>query len=764
GMAVVMLIAFWMYDELSYNKSLGNYDRTVQLLHNWDDKVNNEVITEKVMPVPLAQELRTKYPEQFAQVALVKNTGSHVFAFAEKKISYPGLFFEKEMADILALPMISGSAAGLNSPDQVLLSESSARGLFGSTDVIGKTIRIDNKTTLSVGGVYRDFQRNTKFYNTGFILGWPYLEAAQPWVKNSRDQWNNNSFQLYARLNPGIDMDRAGKQVWNALQNKPGRDDNPHVLLHPMAKWHLYDEFKNGVNTGGTIRFVWMFGIIGGFVLLLACINFMNLSTARSQKRAREVGIRKSVGSMRKQLIFQFMSESVMIAGIALVISLVFVTLALPWFNHLSDKDLHIPFSNPVFWVTLIAFTLITGLVAGSYPALYLSSFNPVTVLKGTFRVGKLATLPRKVLVVIQFTVSVSLIIGTIVIFQQIEHARNRPIGFDRNGLLTVFMTTPDLFGKYDVLRRDLINSGAAVNMAEASNPSTDVSMHLIGFEWPGKNQAGEIDFGVSFVTYDFGKTVGWNFLKGRDFSREFKTDSSGMILNEAAARFMGLKKGVGETVKFDDKPYRVIGIIQNPVMESPYAKPVPTVFMMNYENVYVITVKVNPAMSMSSALPKIEAIFRKYNPSAPFEYHFAEDDFMAKFAAEQRIGSLATFFAVFAIIISCLGIFGLASFMAEQRIKEIGVRKVLGASVFNLWRLLSMDFVALVGVSFLLAFPLSWYFMENWLQSYAYRTSVSPWIFLVAMAGTLLITVATVSFQAVRAALMNPVKSLRSE
>ena len=762
GMAVAMLIGFWIYDELSFNKSFKNYSTIVQFIQNSTN--GKDVSTYPTIPIPLALELRNKYGTDFKNLALYRGSETHILAFANKKISKNGTYAEADLVKILSLKTVSGDLNGLQDPSSILISQSLAKIIFGNVDPSNKVVKLDNKTTFKISGVYQDFAQNTDFKDIDFLLPWAALVAEKAWVKTAYHEWNNNSFLLYAQLNNHASLDNVSSKVKNILFGKPDRDDKPEVILQPMSKWHLYNEFKNGKNTGGAIQFVWMFGIIGLFVLLLACINFMNLSTARSQLRAKEVGVRKAIGSGRKQLVLQFLSESVLIAFIALVFALLLVQLALPWFNQIADKNLQLPWSNLFFWLLVFSFTILTGLVSGSYPAFYLSSFNTIKVLKGTFKAGRFAAVPRKVLVVLQFTVSVSLIIGTVVIFQQIQYAKNRPLGYAKNGLITVKMSTPDLYGKYSLIRSDLINSGAAINMAEASNPATSINAHLIGFDWAGKDPNLNTDFSVSWITHDFGKTVGWEFAAGRDFSRQFGTDTTGMLLNEAAIKHMGLKNPVGQTVKFDDKSFQVIGVVKNVVMESPFAQPVPTVFMLDYNNVAFITIKLNPKMGMAESLAKVKAVFERYNSAAPFDFTFVDEEFAKKFAAEQRIGSLATFFAIFAVLISCLGIFGLASFLAEQRTKEIGIRKVLGATVANLWGLLSKDFLILVSASFFIAIPASYYFMNNWLQHYEYRTGISVWVFLITGVGAIVITLLTVSFQAVKAALANPVKSLRSE
>lgn len=764
GMAVVILIGLWITDEISYNKHFRNYDRIAQVMHNWDNVAYHKISTERVMPIPAALELRSRYASYFKHIVLNKPANSRILAYGDKKVNWNGLFAEPGITDMLSLQMVYGTRNGLNDPSSIMISRLLAKALFGDTDPLNKLIRIDNKNTLKVTGVFEDFPGNTSFYGTNFIAPWSYYVSDQGWIRNAYDQWNNNSFFIYVQVADGAGITDVSAHIRNLLKGKPDRNDKPEVFLQPMRKWHLYSEFTNGKNTGGSIRYVWIFGTIGLFVLILACINFMNLNTARSQKRAREVGVRKVVGSLKNQLIVQFLGEALIISGIALLLALTLAQLALPGFNSLADKNIRFPWGAPLLWISVIGLILLTGLLAGSYPAFYLSSLNTLKVLKGTFKTGRLESLPRKALVVLQFTVSVALIIGTIVIFKQIEHARNRPLGYDRNGLISISMNTPDLHGKYDLLRNDLIGSGTVVNMAEASNPAKDVYAHLIGFDWPGKPPGLSPTFAVSWITHDFGKTVGWKFTSGRDFSRSFSTDTMGMVLNESAVAFMGLKNPVGQTIKFDNTDFHVIGVIRNVIMESPFALPAPTIFMMDYGNVSNVTVRINPAMSMPAALAKVEAIFRKYDPAAPFDFSFADEDYAGKFAAEDRISKLSAFFTLFAIFISCLGIFGLASFTAEQRTKEIGLRKVLGASVLNLWGLLSREFLLLTLVSFGVAMPVAGSFMHYWLQNYDYRIDVSVWIFVATALITLVITLATVSFQTIKAALANPVKSLRTE
>jgi putative ABC transport system permease protein len=763
GMAVAMLIGLWVYDELAFDKYHQNYDRIAKVVQS--ATVNGEFGVGESMPIPLGDELRTAYADDFKYVVMSSKIREHILAYGDRKFIKTGVYLSPQAPDLFTLKMLRGTRAGLKEPASILVAESVAQALFGSTDPLGKLIKIDNQLNVKITGVYEDLPYNTEFREMTFMAPWELYVSSEPWIKANAG-WDNNSFQILAQLTPNADFETVSAKI-KVLRLKHVPETafaKPEVFLHPMSRWHLYTGWDKSGNVEGRIQYVWLFGIIGAFVLVLACINFMNLSTARSQKRAKEVGIRKALGSVRSQLISQFFSESLLVVAFAFVLSLLLVLMMLSLFNEVADKRLSILWNEPLFWLFSLGFSLLTGLIAGSYPALYLSAFRPVNVLKGTFRIGRFASMPRKVLIIVQFTVSVTLIIGTIIVFRQIQHAKNRPIGYERNGLITVAMNTPELYGRYNALRRELLGTGAVMEMATSSTPPTKLSSQNIGFDWAGKDPNFKEQFGTVAVSHDFGKTVGWQFVAGRDFSRSFSTDSSGMILNETAATYMGLKDPVGKIVKWNGTPFRVVGVIKDMVMGSPFEPVYQTVFMVNYNWAGVITIKLNPQRSTSESLAKIERVFTKFNPGGPFDYKFSDQQYALKFATEERIGKLASVFAILAIFISCLGLFGLASFMAEQRTKEIGVRKVLGASVFNLWRLLSSDFVLLVIIALAIATPTAWYLLNGWLEKYTYRTEMSWWTFALAGLGALLITLLTVSYQAIKAALINPVKSLRSE
>ena len=774
GMAVALLIGLWIWDELSYDHYHTRHDRIVEIMTT--QTFNGNTGTGDATSMPISPYLRSHYAGDFQEVARTSWNGTHVLAVGDKKLSKDGVYAEPSFTKIITLKMLAGKQDALNDLSSILISESTAKALFGDENPMNKTVKVDNKAVLKVGGVFADPPRNTSFYDTKIIMAWAKSEELEDWLKKNADNWGNHSWPTYGLLAPNVKAAVVTAKIKDIPKSHNSNGDEA-LFVQPMDNWHLYSDFKDGHPNGGRIRFVWLFGIIGVFVLLLACINFMNLSTARSEKRAREVGIRKTLGSLRGQIIGQFLCESVLVALLAFVLAIGWVALSLRFFNELSDKDMHLPWAVPLFWVLGLSFTVFTGLLAGSYPAFYLSGFEPIAVLKGTFKVGKLASLPRKILVVVQFTVSIALIIGTILVFRQISYAKSRPVGYDRSGLITINMTTPEIYGHYDVMRSDLLKSGGAIEMTESSSPATDIWSSQIGFDWPGKDPKSVPLFDVTACTHDFGKTIVWSIKEGRDFDRKFITDSGGavagvdsvkygggLILNEEAVKLIGIAHPVGMNIRWNDKEHKVIGVVNDMVASSPYQPIRPGIYFLDYGWLNIITVRLNPTMTTQQALNAIEPVFKRYNPGAAFEYSFVDEDYAKKFSDEKRIGSLASVFAVLAIFISCLGLFGLASFVAEQRTREIGVRKVLGASLFHLWQMLSIDFVILVVISCLIAIPVSWYFLHQWLQQYEYRTPMSWWAFAAACGGALVITLLTVSYQAVRAALANPVKSLRTE
>lgn len=763
GMAVAMVIGLWVWDELTFDKYHKNYDRIGQV---WQFvSFTEEKASYNSVPIPVADELRKKYPGVEASCVTTYNRDVILSAAADNKIVKRGMYVQPDFPQMMTVKMLNGSVGSLQDMHSILLSESLARILFNSGSAINKVIRLDNSTDVKVSGVYEDFPGNSSFKDVFFLAPWELFTSMNDYASYASDKWDENSFQVFVQLKEDVDITKlssAIKDLRMIRENPPKY--KPEFFIHPMNKWHLHGNFVNGANTEGLFRYVRLFGIAGLFVLLLACINFMNLSTARSEKRAKEVGIRKTIGSARKQLLSQFLSESMLIAFIAFLLCVLIAQLALPFFNQLADKNMTIPWGNIYFWLSAISFCLFTGLIAGSYPAFYLSSFKPVQVLKGTMKAGRLASLPRKALVVFQFTVSVTLILGTLIVYRQVQYAKDRPVGYNSDGLIEVNMRTPEIRKNYDALSTELLSSGYVKSICRSMGSLTEDYGGTTAVGWKGKAQGTQPLLISNKVTQDYGKTVEWNLVSGRDFSKDFSTDTASVILNKSAISLMGFKDPLNEFVAINGKQYKVIGVVGDMIKFSPFNKVNPSLFTINTGATNIINMRIAPQVSVSKALAGIEAVLKKHNPSAPFEYRFVDEEYAAKFSNEVRIGKLAWFFAALAIFVSCLGLFGLASFVAAQRTKEIGVRKVLGASVFNVWNLLSKNFIILVAISFLIAFPLAYYFMRSWLQNYEYRTGLSWWIFVAAGIGAILITLITVSFQAIKAAIANPVKSLRTE
>ncbi|MFI5154365.1 MAG: ABC transporter permease [Chitinophagales bacterium] len=757
GMAVTILIGLWIWDEISFNHYHRNHERIASVMIQ--QTMKGETYTGETVAIPPADGL-SKYADAFKYVSLVAWNGEPLFNLGEKKISAAAIWVQPDFPKMFSLHMIDGNIEGLKDPSSLFVSQSFAKALFDQADPINKVVKIENRTEMKIAGVYEDLPHNTSYYGTQVLMAWDNKDN----FRRTQTDWENHCAQLFVQLNDHIDADKTTERI-RSLPTPHIKDYKEELILHPMDKMYLYNEFslKDGKVSGGRIEFVRLFGMIAVFVLLLACINFMNLSTARSERRAKEVGIRKTVGSMRRQLIGQFLCESILVAFLAFILSIFLTAFSIRFFNSLADKQVSIPVNYPLFWLMGLGFTLITGIVAGSYPAFYLSAFEPIKVLKGTFRSARLAGLPRKILVVTQFSISIILIIGTLIVYSQIQFAKDRPMGYSRQGLITIPINTGDVARNFEAIRNELLLSRTVENLAQSSYSASNFGQNN-SVDWDGKDPGLVIFFRDVNVSPDFGKTIGWKILEGRDFSRDFPGDSgTTTILNEAAAKIVGYKDPVGKKVRWQGKDHTIIGIVKDMVTQSPYDPIEPAIFF-NEGWKSVITVRIKPTVPMSVALAKIGLVFKKYNPNSPFIYRFVDDEYSQKFSAEQRIGNLATFFAVLAIFISCLGLFGLAAFVAERRTKEIGVRKVLGAGVINLWALLSKEFVALVSLSCLIAIPIAWHYLDKWLNNYSYRITISWWVFAWAALGALGITIITVSYQTIRAALMNPTKSLRSE
>ena len=763
-MAIALIIGIWAFDELSIDQHIPAGDRVVEIMQNqWPKGQSSEKTPPQYVGTTVSSALnawlkKDEYRSVFAQTAMIQWAGQHLLVNGDKSIVQMGTSAEYSFPAIFGYKFLSGAAESMKDPNTALLSRSTAVALYGTENAVGKTFKYENRRPFTVGGVYEDQPINSSLHEFEFFIsmaneGTSYLKTI--------DNFENHNCRIYALLAPGVSAAEATTRIKNICSPFVKFAYENYGLI-PFQRLYLYrDESNSGGE--GRIVYVTMLSIIGIFILLLACINFMNLSTARSEKRAKEVGIRKTIGSQRSHLIFQFLAESVLLALISFIVAVVLAAVTLPWFNDLSGKIMTFPWANPIFWSVAILCTLVTGLLAGSYPAFHLSGFQPVKVLKGAFKAGKAATNPRKILVVTQFSISLALMIGTIVVFKQIQFAKNQPLGYDQVGLVSVPINTEELDAQYEPLRQALLETGVVANVATTSTPLTSFSMNNM-LEWAGMSEeAKSISFRDLFVSADFGATIGWRMLQGRDFSRSRLTDTTAAIVNEEGARVLGLKDAVGKTIKHWGKTYTIIGVANNIISNSPYYPVQPAIFLGDGGH-SEFAIRIKPGTPVRTALAAMEPVFKRFNPSSPFIYSFIDDEYQKKFNTESRIGNLSTVFALMALLISCLGLFGLASFVAAQRTKEIGVRKVLGARVAGLWALLSADFVKLVIISMLISMPVSYYFMSKWLENYALQTPMSPWIFIGAGAALLFVTLATVSYQALRAALMNPTKTLRKE
>ncbi|MFL0353095.1 ABC transporter permease [Xanthomarina sp. GH4-25] len=770
GMAVTIMIGLWITDELSFDNYFENKTQIAQVYQS--QEFNGKKGTGPAIPRPLEFVLRENHSDNFKHIVMSSWTFSRYLRFGETNINRNGNFMQEGGPDLLSLKILKGEKNGLKEKKSIMISESTANALFDLEDPIGKIIKVNNEDDLMVTAVYEDLPENNSFSNTHYIIPWKHYITTQDWLSGSEDQWGNNSFQMFVQINDNTTMDAVTSKIKDVKKNTAIEEAqyNPQLFLLPMKDWYLRSNFENGVQTGGRIENVWLFGIIGLFVLLLACINFINLSTARSEKRATEVGIRKSIGSKRGQLIFQFLSESFLVVILSFVLAVAIVLLFLNGFNNLASKSIIFPWLDIQFWGVSILFILITAFLAGSYPALYLSSFNPVAVLKGTFKAGRFAAVPRKILVVTQFTVSIALIIGTLVVMNQIQFSKDRPVGYNKEGLIQIPAMSTEFIGKADVMRDQFIASGAAIEMSTSSSPTTAVWSNRAGYTWDGKPEGFQEDLAYTAVSYEFIETLGIKLVAGRGFSREFATDSSAVILNSTAVKYMGLIDPIGKFIRDADTedpspPLKIVGVVEDMIVQSPYSpvKQAMYVFDTN-DNAAYYNLRLNPNKSVSQNLEIIESTFKNNFPNLPFDYQFVDQEYAQKFRSEERVASLAKVFTGLAIFISCLGLFGLAAFVAEQRTKEIGVRKILGASVSQLWVILSKDFITLVVISLVIASPIAYYIMSHWLQKFSYRTTISWDIFALACSGALIITLITVSFQSIKAATSNPVDSLRTE
>jgi predicted permease len=765
GITCAALIFLWVEDELSFDQFNKKKDRLFFVREN--QQFDTYTATFWSTPGLMGPAMQAEIPGIANTCRSSEGSMQYLFSIGDKSVYSNGQFAEPSLFTMFTLPFVEGNAAtAFKQLYSVVITEKAAKKFFGDdTNVVGRTVRLNNQQDYIVSGVLKDLPENSTL-QFEWVAPFEILFKQRPWLEN----WGNNSLSTYVELKPGVSAASVNKILYNFIQKRdPQSIARP--FLFPMNDWRLRDKFDNGVQTGGRIEYVRLFSIIAGIILLIACINFMNLSTARSEKRAKEVGIRKVLGSRNKELIFQFLGEALVMALLAGIIAILLITLTLPAFNFLVQKNLHLGIGRLTHTLMLLAIILVCGLIAGSYPAFYLSFFNPVFVLKGIKQNTGSAEFIRKGLVVLQFSTSIILIISTIIIFQQIQHVKNRNLGFDKNNLLQTEVVG-NVAKNFTAIKQDLLNTGLVENAALTDHVTLYGGNNSNGLTWEGKPASAQILISQRFVSPEFFQTTGINLLAGRDIA---ETDSTvvnktiSVVITQSLEKLMGKGSALGKRIWYQDdtsgENAQVVGVVNDYVYSDMYGKSDPVMFFYAYpKNTTQMYVRFKPQADLEKALAKVETILKQYNPGYPFSYQFVDDQFNKMFMSEELISKLSRTFAILTIFISCLGLFALASYATERRRKEIGVRKVLGASISNITTLLSKDFLKLVVVSCLVAFPLAWWVMHNWLQDYQYRITISWWIFPIAGIVAVLIAVLTISFQSIKAAVANPVKSLRTE
>lgn len=759
GMACAILILLWVNDEVQYNAFQKNYKDLYQVIEN--QTYEGKTYTFSALPGPFAPAVKNELPE--VKYATRTDWGTKLlFSLGDKNIYEQGYYADPDFVKMFSFELIRGDTSKiLKDPTSIAITDKMAEKFFGKDDPIGKTLKVNNDKEYKIVGLIKEPPLNSTL-KFSWLAAFKIYEDKNQWLQ----QWGNNGIQSFVQLKHGADVKQVDKKLHDFIAKKDTQAIAKPFLL-AMKDWRLRSHFEDGKYAGGRIEYVRMFSIIGLLIIIIACINFMNLATARSEQRAREVGVRKVLGAGRSTLVKQFFGESIMMSFAAMIIAALIVFLVLPSFNTLVEKKLAFDVTNPVIWAGLPLLALVCGAIAGSYPSLYLSSFNPATVLKG-LRIGKnSATIyVRKGLVITQFVISIVLIISTIIIYSQIEHVKDRQLGYDKENI--IYMTVKGKMNEhFPAILQDLLLTGAVENAALSNSRIINVGSSSGDFAWAGKTPDSKLLVSMDWVSPQFISTAGMKLALGRDFYPDITSDSSSIIINETFAKIIGKENPVGNIIRRDNgkgKELKIVGVVKDFVFNDMYKKPDPLILFCDTSNVSNLLVRLKSKQNLQQQLAKVESVIKANNPGYPFESRFLDEDFNGQFKSEMLVGKLSRVFALLTILISCLGLLGLAAYTAERRTKEIGIRKVLGATVANVITLLSKDFLRLVGISALIAFPLAWWFMNKWLQDFAYRINISWWVFVFAGVLASIIALLTVSFQAIKAAIANPVKSLRTE
>jgi putative ABC transport system permease protein len=758
GMACALLILLWVYDELSYDKFHKNYPQLYQVYEN--QTYDGKTFTFSAMPGPFAEHAKNDFPE-IKHITRMDWGSHHLVSLGDKHVYEPGYFVDPDFLKMFSFELLQGdSAALLTDPTSLVITDEMARKFFGTENALGKTLKVDNDRLMTVKGIVRKPPENSSI-KFSWLASYKIYEQRNEWLAF----WGNNGIRTYLQLHEQADPALVNKKLYNYIYEKDS-STLAKPFLFSISDWRLRREFEEGKQTGGgRIEYVRLFSTIALLIVIIACINFMNLATARSEQRAREVGVRKVMGAGRGMLIRQFFGESIVMSFAAVLLAALIVYLVLPAFNTLVEKELTFDCTNPVIWAGLPGMALLCGILAGSYPSLYLSSFNPVTVFRG-LRIGKnsIIVYVRKGLVVTQFVISIGFIICTIIIYGQIQHVKQRNLGYSKDNVLQAPLRGL-MNERFSVIRQDLLATGVVENAAVSNGNAMTTNSSSGDFRWAGKDPTRQVLISMEWVSPEFLSTMKMELAHGRDFYPDAQRDSNRVLINEAFAKLIGRENPVGEILYRDNnEQFEIIGVVKDFIYNDMYKKPDPCVIFCEPRGVNNLMIRLKDNQDISKATAAIEAVLKKHNPGYPFEFEFLDEEFNQHFKTEMLIGKLSRLFALLTIIISCLGLFGLAAYTAERRTREIGIRKVLGATLSNTVLLLSKDFLLLVALASVIAFPITWWVMHRWLEKYAYRIDIEWWVFVVAGLLAVVIALVTVSFQALKAALMNPVKSLRVE
>ncbi len=757
GITCASLIFLWVEDELNYDKSFPNRDTVYKVLTNQD--YNGDIYTFDATPGQLAPTLKSDIPG--IAYATHFNGENHLFAINDKVLYKYGAYVDDDFYTMFSLQFVEGNLKNVASDiNGIVITQKTAQQFFNTDkNVVGKTVKIDNDKYYKITGVITDLPENVS-------LKYSWLASFKAYQKDKEylKFWSNNSTSTIVQLDKNANFDLVSKEVKKMIPAHTDNNGRTYGILHAMKNWRLRDHFEDGVQIGGRIDNVRLFFIIACIILIIACINFMNLSTARSSQRANEIGVRKVLGSKRSHLIVQFFLEAFTITILATVISMLLLMLLLPQFNQLVNKQLSLGLTQPTHLMSLFSIILFCSLLAGFYPALYLSSFQPVKIFKGLKHKKGGANFIRNGLVVSQFAVSISLIIATIIIYSQINYVKNRDVGYNKSNLIAINVRG-DILKNYDAVKQEMLNTGLIENIGLNSYNVMHGGYNGSGFGWEGKPEKFDPLISFRFIDSGFIPTAEMTIIDGHNFYGKPNKEKTEVIITSSLANMMGSGSAVGKLIRRGDEAYEVIGVVNDFLFGSMYSqKKEPVIFFNNADNAEYIYARIKENTPLDKAVASLSTIMKKNNPAFPVQYSFVEDTFNAKFRNEKLVEKLSQWFAVLTVIISCLGLFGLAAYMTEQRTKEIGVRKVLGASVSSIVNLLSKDFLKLVFTAIIIATPLTWWEMSKWLQGYAYHIDIHWWMFALAGLSAVLIAILTVSYQSIKAAITNPAKSLRTE